>query len=80
MNQMVSAFTGTRIVFSWELDQSPGFHARNLTTDTGWKIVIDRGLDIFHRFETGPFSLEQARQEARLTRGVEVTYIRSGII
>ena len=27
--------------FSWELDASPNFHARSITTDTGWKITID---------------------------------------
>lgn len=76
LNQLVESFTGSRIVFSWELDHSPNFHARSITTDHGWKITIDRGLDIFQRYETGPFSLEQAMQEARLTRGAEVNYVR----
>ncbi len=76
LNQMVSAFAGSSVVFSWKFDSSPNFHARSIATDTGWKITIDRGLDIFQRFETGPFSLEQAIQEARLTRGAEVTYLR----
>lgn len=77
LNQIVNSFTGSRIAFSWELDHSANFHARSIITDTGWKITIDRGLDIFQKFESGPFSLEQALQEARLTRGVEVTYIRN---
>jgi ATP-dependent Lon protease len=76
LNQIVSAFEGSSISFSWKFDPNPNFHARSITTDTGWKITIDRGLDIFQRFETGPFSLEQALQEARLTRGAEVTYLR----
>ena len=42
----------------------------------GWKITIDRGLDIFQRFDTGAFSLEQAMQELRLTRGAEVNYVK----
>jgi ATP-dependent Lon protease len=77
LNQIVNSFTGSRIAFTWELDHSPNFHARSITTDTGWKITVDRGLDIFQRYEGGPFSLELALQEARLTRGVEVTYIRN---
>ncbi|MRR08210.1 MAG: ATP-dependent Lon protease, partial [Deltaproteobacteria bacterium] len=77
LNHIVEAFIGSRIAFSWELDHSPNFHARSITSDTGWKITIDRGLDIFQKYETGPFSLEQALQEARLTRGLEVTYIRN---
>jgi ATP-dependent Lon protease len=77
LNQMASAFSGSKVAFSWELDQSPNFHARSISTDTGWKITIDRGLDIFQRFETGPFSVEQAIQECRLTRGAEISYLRS---
>lgn len=76
LNQLVDSFTGSKVAFSWEFDHSTNFHARNITTDTGWKITMDRGLDIFQKYETGPFSLEQAMQEARLTRGVEVTYLR----
>ncbi len=77
LNQIANSFTGSRIAFTWELDHSPNFHARSITTNTGWKITIDRGLDIFQRYESGPFSLELALQEARLTRGVEVTYIKN---
>jgi ATP-dependent Lon protease len=77
LNQIATAFTGSRLAFSWELDHNPNFHARNITTDTGWRITIDRGLDIFQRFETGPFSVEQAIQEARLTRGAELNYLRT---
>ena len=76
LNQIVNSFTGSRIAFTWELDHNPNFHARNITTDAGWKITMDRGLDIFQKYESGPFSLEQAIQEARLTRGVEITYLR----
>jgi ATP-dependent Lon protease len=76
LNQIVSGFTGSRVAFSWELDHNPNFHARSILTDTGWKITIDRGLDIFQRFESGPFSVEQAIQEARLTRGAEISYLR----
>lgn len=76
LNQVKAAFGGSPVSFSWRFDNNPNFRARSIVTDTGWKITIDRGLDIFQRFETGPFSLEQALQEARLTRGAEVTYFR----
>ncbi len=77
LNQIVATFTGSKVAFSWEYDHSPNFHARNIVTDTGWKITIDRGLDFFQKYETGAFSLEQAIQEARLTRGAEITYLRA---
>ena len=76
LNQIIESFAGSRVAFTWEYDHSPNFHARNITTDTGWKITMDRGLDIFQKYETGPFSLEQSLQEARLTRGAEITYLR----
>ena len=76
LNQLVDSFTGSKVAFSWEFDHGTNFHARNIATDTGWKITMDRGLDIFQKYETGPFSLAQAMQEARLTRGVEVTYLK----
>lgn len=76
LDQMVSNFTGSRVAFSWEIERSPNFHARSITTDTGWKISIDRGLDIFQKFESGAFSVEAAIQEERLVRGAEVSYIR----
>jgi ATP-dependent Lon protease len=76
LKQLVDSFTGSRVAFSWELDSSPNFHARSITTDHGWKISIDRGLDIFQRFETGAFSLAQAVQEERLTRGAEISYMK----
>ena len=76
LNQLAQSFGGSRIAFSWEFDSSPNFHARNITTDTGWRITMDRGLDIFQQYESGPFSLEQAVQEARLTRGMEVVFLR----
>jgi ATP-dependent Lon protease len=76
LNQLSTNFAGTKVAFSWDVDPSPNFHARSITTDTGWKISLDRGLDIFQRFETGPFSVEQSIQEARLSRGFEITYLR----
>jgi ATP-dependent Lon protease len=76
LNQMVKSFTGSCVTFSWEYDRNPNFHARSITTDTGWKITIDRGLDIFQKYESGAFSLEQAIQEARLTRGADISYIK----
>ena len=75
LNQMAKSFTGSRVAFSWEFDHNPNFHARSIATDTGWKITIDRSLDIFQKFESGPFSIEQAIQEARLTRGAEISYL-----
>jgi ATP-dependent Lon protease len=76
LKQIAESFDGSKINFSWELNQSSSFHARSIVTDTGWKITIDRGLDLFQKFESGPFSAESAIQEARLMRGAEITYLK----
>ncbi len=75
LDAIVAAFTGSKVSFNYDFDENPNFHARSITTDTGWKIALDRGLDLFQRFEPGTFSLEQGMQEARLTRGSDVTFI-----
>ena len=76
LRQITESFTGSRVSFSWELSRSPNFHARSVETDTGWRITLDRGLDMFQKFESGPFSLEAGIQEARMMRGSEITYLK----
>ena len=76
LNQITESFTGSRVSFSWELSPSPNFHARSVETDTGWRISLDRGLDMFQKYETGAFSLEAGIQEARMMRGAEIIYLK----
>lgn len=53
---------------------SPIFHARSIETDTGWKISLDRGLDIFQPHDINNlFSLENQRQEVRACKAFEMT-------
>ena len=67
---------GTRVLVEYEYDKGDTIHARSITTDKGWKISLDRGLDIFQRYEISIFSLVAGVQEERLTKAFEVTYIR----
>jgi hypothetical protein len=39
------------IHFTWEFDGTGTIHARHIVTDHGWKILLDRGLDIFQPYE-----------------------------
>lgn len=49
----------------------------NGLTDTGWKISLDRGLDIFQHFLAGDaFNLANRFQEHRAVKQFEVTYLR----
>jgi ATP-dependent Lon protease len=65
------------ITFSWEYDRSRSIHARHIVTDTGWKIGLDRGLDIFQRYEINDaFSLANKLQNYRSLKAFEITYMR----
>ncbi len=64
------------INFSWEFDESKTIHARHIVTNTGWKIILDRGLDVFQHFDgKDAFSLASRLQKYRSCRAFEVTMI-----
>jgi ATP-dependent Lon protease len=77
LGQVQDSFAGTSTPFTWEIDASPNFHARSITTDHGWKITLDRGLDIFQWFEFSPFNAAAVMQEARMVKGCELNYVKT---
>jgi ATP-dependent Lon protease len=77
LRKIQESCSGTRVSVEYEYDANDTIHARSIATDTGWKISLDRGLDIFLRYEISLFSLAASVQEERLTRAFEVTYIRA---
>jgi ATP-dependent Lon protease len=62
------------IDFDASFDDS--IHDRSITTDTGWKIALGRGLDIFQRLSGDAFDLAMRFQEYRQVKAFSVTYIR----
>lgn len=74
LNQIVqgAALQGIKLVIA----KDPGGHDRWIRTDTGWRINLGRGLDIFQKQEGGWFDFGSARQEFRQVRAFGVTYIR----
>lgn len=67
------------VEFSWAFDGTNSIHARHLVTDTGWKILLDRGLDVFQRADlSSGFSPANRHQRFRQVKGFEVTYLREG--
>ncbi len=65
------------IRFSWEFDDSRSIHARHIITDDGWKISLDRGLDIFQRYAMNDaFDFANRLQQNRGCKAFEVTYLR----
>jgi len=64
------------IRFSWELDSNKNIHARHIVTNNGWKILLDRGLDVFQTFDgKDAFSLANRLQKYRSCRAFEVTFV-----
>ena len=53
---------------------NPNIHDRFIKSDTGWKIVLGRGLDIFQRPE-GRFNIAGFQQEQRQCKSCEITFV-----
>ena len=51
-------------------------HDRSITADSGWKILLGRGLDIFQKGSGSQFDLGARRQEFRQIVAFGVTYIQ----
>ena len=81
LNAIVAACEGTGVTFSWAFDGTGNAHARHIVTDTGWKISLDRGLDIFHQYAMNDaFNLGNRLQKHRAVKQFEVTYLRLALM
>lgn len=78
LDSITEAAAGTGVEFTWAFDGTGTAHARDIATDAGWKIVLDRGLDIFQPpiRKTQGFSLGDRLQEHRMVKNFYVTYVR----
>jgi len=62
------------IKFNVQWDSS--IHDRSISSDTGWKILLGRGLDIFQKGSGSQFDIGARRQEFRQVVAFGITYIR----
>lgn len=74
LDELAESLEGTGVRFAYEITWD-SLHARSIKTDTGWKISLDRGLDIFQA-PAGRFDLGHANPERRRCKPFEVTYLR----
>lgn len=66
------------ILFNWEFVDIGTQHARHVVTDSGWKILLDRGLDIFQPYDMNDaFSISNRLQQYRNCKAFEITYLRN---
>lgn len=77
LEQIQSAMYSVGIKFGYSFDNSGSQHARHIVTDHGWKISLDRGLDIFQQYDMNDaFQLSNRLQSQRSCKAFEVTYIK----
>lgn len=74
LNRTTKSVKAAGIALSYDFDST--IHDRSILTDTGWKILLGRGLDIFKPYPSGPLELCTRVQELRKVRSFEVTYVR----
>jgi ATP-dependent Lon protease len=73
--QTAAAAIGIRLI--WTFDESNTLHARHIVTNHGWKISLDRGLDIFQSYEMkDAFAFANRMQQYRKCKAFEVTFLR----
>lgn len=76
LSDIKGAVAEAGIEFSCAFDDT--LHDRQITTDTGWRIILGRGLDIFQPFtSSGRYDLRLRRQDRRRTKACTVTYLRT---
>lgn len=72
-----AALMGIDLNFSFDED----IHARSIIANNGWKIILDRGLDIFQNFSfNDQLSFASRLQEARKCKQFEVVYMKEDLI
>ncbi|EGV51926.1 BREX system Lon protease-like protein BrxL [endosymbiont of Riftia pachyptila] len=75
--KMKESASAVGVDFTWEFDGTGTIHARHIVTDHGWKISLDRGLDIFQHYEMNDaFTFANRLQQYRPCKAFEVTFIR----
>lgn len=74
LNMLQTVFGKLGIVFTYEFDESG--HDRSIVTDTGWRVILGRGLDIYQPFDSNWLNPLTRQQRLRRVRAFEVTYQR----
>lgn len=64
------------LIFTWEYDVARTIHARHIETDSGWKICLDRGLDVYQNFGGDAFDVLTYLPELRACKAYEATFIK----
>lgn len=63
---------------SFDAKFDPTIHDRSIVTNSGWRINLGRGLDIFQFVSSDAFDLAGRLQQYRQVKAFSVSYIREG--
>ena len=75
LNELASTFAQLGVNLTYEFRDT--LHDRSITADTGWEILLGRGLDIFQKFVDGDWLNPLLRhQQLRRVKECKVTYRR----
>lgn len=75
LNKLQTMFGQLGIVFTYEFDDSG--HDRSIVTDTGWRVILGRGLDIYQPFDSNWLNPLVRQQRLRRVKAFEITYVSS---
>lgn len=76
LEQISEAYAPEGIVFTWEFLDN--LHDRWIDTDTGWHIIMGRGLDIFQQFDgKNAFDIQNVVPSRRQCKSFSVTYVKA---
>lgn len=76
LNQIMQSANAAGIKFKVGIDKSRTIHDRYIVTDTGWKIVLGRGLDFYQYVSTDAFDMASRVQDFRRVKAFSITYVR----
>jgi len=69
-------FENSPVRFSYEIVSKEQSHDRSISTNTGWKIILGRGIDIYQKFDWDKFTLAAKIQEERQCKKFGLTYLK----
>jgi ATP-dependent Lon protease len=76
LSSLEAVRTGAAVAgINFDYDFSDTIHDRSIVTNTGWRIILGRGLDIYQPFDTSWFDLRLRQQAFRQVKEFSITYI-----
>ncbi|MGN7200382.1 MIT C-terminal domain-containing protein [Arthrobacter sp. SAFR-044] len=73
LDRVAASMKATPLRFEYRIESD--LHWRTIVANSGWRILLDRGLDIFERVPSDPLQISHRMQEYRKVRPFYVTFL-----